>query len=154
MGVKNMAHFVIVYASITGNTEAMAKAIAEGIKQNGYQVDQIIAYDAHASDLNQYDGVLIGTYTWGTGELPDEMLDFYDELQVVDLSGKKAAVFGSYDSLYGDDGIAVDIMIEALTKQGADVIADGYKIELTPNAEQLEACAAFGRWFSDQVTQK
>ena len=148
-----MASFIMVYTSITGNTEAMAQAISEGVKENGHEIKLIDSYEAHATELIKYDGILIGTFTWGAGELPDEMLDFYDELFKVDLTGKKAAVFGSFDSLYGDNGIAVDIIIEALQKQGAAVIADGYKIELTPTAEQLEECKDFGKWFSDQVTQ-
>lgn len=147
-----MAAFIMVYTSMTGNTEAMAKAIAEGIQGEGFDIKIVDSYDAHASELTDYDGILVGTFTWGSGDLPDEILDFYEELFKVDLTGKKAAVFGSYDSLYGDDGIAVDIMMETLEKRGASVIADGFKIELTPSPEQLEECKAFGKWFSEQFT--
>ena len=147
-----MATFIMVYTSMTGNTEMMANAIAEGIREAGHEIKQLDSYDAHASDVLPYDGILVGTFTWGSGDLPDEMLDFYGELFKVDLTGKKAVVFGSYDSLYGDDGMAVDTMIETLRKRGANVVADGFKIELTPSPEQLEECKGFGKWFTEQFT--
>ena len=54
-------------------------------------------------DLLEYEGILIGTHTWDDGEIPDEFMVFYEELDQFDLSGKKAGVFGSGDSFYGPD---------------------------------------------------
>lgn len=146
-----MPKIVMVYASLTGNTKAMADAIAAGIKEAGQEIDVFESYDQDASVLEDYDALLIGTYTWGDGDFPDEMQDFYDSLSDVDLTGKKGMVFGSFDEIYGDYGIAVDDMIEKLERKGCEVIRDGFKIELTPSPEQLEECKELGKWFVEQI---
>ncbi len=136
---------------MTGNTEEMAEAIAEGVREQGIELDVKEVLDAVAVELEQYDGILLGAYTWGDGELPDDFLDFYDELDDVDLTGKKAAVFGSCDSSYEKYGAAVDILIEKLQERGAEVVLEGLKVELTPTKEEKQLCIAFGRNFAKQL---
>jgi flavodoxin I len=72
--------------------------------------------------------------------LPDELLDFHEDLGKLDLSGKKAAIFGSFDWLYGDGGVAVDIVKEALRTQGAEIVQDELKVELIPTPEDKKKC--------------
>lgn len=142
-----MAKVIMVFTSMTGNTEEMAEAIAEGVREQGAELDVKEVLDATATELEEYDGILLGAYTWGDGELPDDFLDFYDELDDVDLTGKKAAVFGSCDSSYEKYGAAVDILIEKLQERGAEVVLDGLKVELTPTNEEKQLCRLFGRDF-------
>lgn len=66
-----MAKVLVIYASMTGNTEEMAEAIAEGAKAAGASVVLKEAFNATASELNDYDGIIMGAYTWGDGELPE-----------------------------------------------------------------------------------
>lgn len=146
-----MAKVIMVFTSMTGNTEEMAEAIAQGVREQGVELDVKEVLDATATELEQHDGILLGAYTWGDGELPDDFLDFYDELDDVDLAGKKAAVFGSCDSSYEKYGAAVDILIEKLQERGAEVVLEGLKIELTPTNEDKQLCIAFGREFSKQL---
>lgn len=146
-----MAKVIMVFTSMTGNTEEMAEAIAEGVREQGAELDVKEVLDATATELEEYDGILLGAYTWGDGELPDDFLDFYDELDDVDLTGKKAAVFGSCDSSYEKYGAAVDILIEKLQERGAEVVLEGLKVELTPTKEEKQLCIAFGRNFAKQL---
>ncbi|KFZ42161.1 flavodoxin [Anoxybacillus flavithermus] len=146
-----MAKVIMVFTSMTGNTEEMAEAIAEGVREQGVELDVKEVLDATATELEKYDGILLGAYTWGDGELPDDFLDFYDELDDVDLTGKKAAVFGSCDSSYEKYGAAVDILTEKLQERGAEVVLQGLKIELTPTNEEKQLCMAFGKEFSKQL---
>ncbi|CUA81354.1 flavodoxin [Anoxybacillus suryakundensis] len=146
-----MSKVIMVFTSMTGNTEEMAETIADGVREQGIELDVKEVLDTTATELEQYDGILLGAYTWGDGELPDDFLDFYDELDHVDLTGKKAAVFGSCDSSYEKYGAAVDILIEKLQERGAEVILDGLKIELTPTDEDKQLCIAFGRDFVKQL---
>lgn len=74
-----MAKLLVAYASMTGNTEEIAELIVEGITQGGHEADLKSVTDCNASDVLDYDGFMIGVYTWGDGELPDEFLDFYEE---------------------------------------------------------------------------
>lgn len=140
-------NIVMIYASMTGNTEEMADVIASGVRAGGMELVVKEVVEANATDMQQYDAILLGVYTWGDGELPDEFLDFYDEMENLDLSGKKAAVFGSCDSSYPNYGAAVDILIEKLQQLGCEVILDGLKIELTPQPDEKEQCKQFGTTF-------
>ena len=90
---------------------------------------------------------MLGSYTWGDGELPDDFLDFYDEMEDIDLAGKKAVVFGSCDSGYMSFGAAIDILMEKLSERGADVYPNGLKVDLTPDIEEEAACRNIGKKF-------
>ncbi len=49
--------------------------------------------EPEASKLVDYDGAfVIGTYTWGDGELPDDFFGFYDKMESIHLNGRKAAI--------------------------------------------------------------
>lgn len=50
----------------------------------------LILWIHEASILEQYDGIILGAYTWGDGDLPDDFLDFYDAMDSIDLTGKKS----------------------------------------------------------------
>lgn len=142
---------LITYCSMTGNTEEIAGTIGEGIRQAGVNVDIKDILMVDAKDLLEYDGILIGAYTWGDGELPDEFLDFYEDMDQLSLIGKKAAAFGSCDSSYEHRGRAVDIIIDKLTEIGADVVLEGFKIDHSPNNDEIEQCLQFGKAFVNQL---
>jgi flavodoxin I len=146
-----MKKILIAYASMTGNTEMMAESIADGIRVTieNVLVKDIIEIDV--DDLLTYDGIILGAYTWISGSLPDELLDFYDDMESLDLSDKKAAVFGSGDTMYESFGAAVDILENRLRTCGADIIQQGLKIELTPTNVELEQCSRFGYNFAKQL---
>ncbi|WP_243292109.1 flavodoxin [Bacillus sp. FJAT-47783] len=147
-----MEKIILVFASMSGNTEAMADEIVNGIKKAGGEVEVLDMIEATtASILEEYDGILLGAYTWGDGELPDEFLDFYDEMEDLNLKGKKAAVFGSGDTSYPQFCGAVDILTERLKERGAEMVLDGLKVELTPEGEDVEACIQFGERFVQKL---
>lgn len=54
---------IVVFASMTGNTEDMADAVAEGIRAEGAEVVLKNVLDASASELNEFDAFLLGAYT-------------------------------------------------------------------------------------------
>lgn len=136
---------MIVFASMTGNTEDMADAVAEGIRAEGAEVVLKNVMDANASELAGFDAFILGAYTWGDGELPDEFLDFYDELDDVELNGVPAAVFGSADSAYPDFGKAVHLLEEKIEEIGAVLVAPGLKVELNPSNDEKNACRELGK---------
>lgn len=136
---------IVVFASMTGNTEDMADAVAEGIRAEGAEAVLKNVLDANASELADYDAFVLGAYTWGDGELPDEFLDFYEELDDLDLSGKQAAVFGSADSSYPEFGKAVDLLEEKLEELGTALVSKGLKVELGPTEQGKAACRELGK---------
>ncbi|RFB13394.1 flavodoxin [Bacillus sp. HNG] len=146
-----MNNAILVYASMSGNTELMATYIAEGVREKEIQLDVKECFEIDPEELVNYDGIIIGSYTWGEGELPDELLDFYDEMDHLDFHLKKSAVFGSGSTLYSNYGGAVDLLVEKLKQIGADIIADPLKIELTPTEKDEIVCKEFGRQFAEKL---
>ncbi|CAM3282257.1 MULTISPECIES: flavodoxin [Saccharibacillus] len=143
-----MSKLLLIYASMTGNTEEMSELITNGIEQAGGEVTVKLVEDCSADLLLDYDGIMLGAYTWGDGELPDEYLDFYEELDEVDLAGKKAAVFGSGDTVYEQFAKAVDLLQDKLAERGAQMVLEPLKLELNPSGDEREACRAFGKTFA------
>ncbi|WP_134686963.1 flavodoxin [Brevibacillus migulae] len=143
-----MSSLIMIYASMTGNTGEMAEAIAEGVRSSGLDLVEKEVMDASAADLEAYDGILLGAYTWGDGELPDVFLDLYEDMDQLDLAGKKVAVFGSCDSAYEHVGAAVDLLIAKAAERGAEVVLEGLKVELAPTAAEKEKCRSFGEAFA------
>ena len=86
----------VFYGSTTGTTESVARTIAEklGIPSSDvYNVSKMTADVA-----GSYEALILGTSTWGDGELQDDWYGFLDQLKAQDLSGKKVALFGCGDS--------------------------------------------------------
>ncbi len=86
-----MATARIVYASMTGNTEEIAEIIEEELENHGVSVTTTEVSQAIADDFADVDICIVATYTFsdsGSGMLPDEAVDFYEELKEVDLHGK------------------------------------------------------------------
>ncbi|MCM2533927.1 flavodoxin [Neobacillus pocheonensis] len=142
---------LIVYASMSGNTEELAQLIGEGINQAGVTVEIKDILMSDVVELKEYDGILLGAYTWGDGDLPDEFLDFYEEMNSLDFKGKMAAAFGSCDSSYDHWGRAVDILSNKLVELGAEVVLDGLKIDLAPTDSEKEQCIQFGQSFGKKM---
>ena len=92
-----MSKIAIVYWSGTGNTEAMADLVAQGVRAKGSDADLINATDFGPERLDEYDAYAFGCPAMGDEELEDtEFLPMYDAVEPL-LEGKRVALFGSYD---------------------------------------------------------
>lgn len=120
----------IVYGSSTGNTKDAAEAIAEAI---GMEADVLDVASVEPANLNKYDKLILGTSTWGSGELQDDW-DAFDWSDV-DFSGKTVALFGlgdqeSYSDEYCD---ALIHLYDEAKKKGANIVGscstEGYNFE-------------------------
>lgn len=120
----------IIYGSSTGTCQSIADKIAAKLGVDSADVFDVanISADAVAS----YDNLLLGTSTWGAGELQDDWYDGLETLKGADLSGKTIALFGCGDcESYSDTfcGAMGDIY-EGLKGCGAtfvgQVATDGY----------------------------
>ena len=126
-----MKKTVIIYGTSTGTCEDLAGRI--GAKLG---VDNIIYVpDMDDSVIADNDNLILGTSTWGAGEVQD---DWYDGIKVIknsDLSGKTVALFGCGDSeSYPDTFVGgMAEIYNAVKKAGANVIGavatDGYTFD-------------------------
>ncbi|AJI22031.1 flavodoxin [Priestia megaterium] len=148
-----MKEILLAYASMSGNTEAIADLIEEELVKHGLHVKRAEVYDIDASDLVSAESIIFGAYTWGDGELPDDFLDLYDEMDDIDLSQKQMAVFGSGDSSYDVFCGAVDLIEEKIKRRNGNIAVPGLKIELSPFGEDIEKCKIFAKGFAQVVAK-
>lgn len=125
----------IFYGSSTGVTAEVAQELAQLLKVEAADVHDVAK--SAPSDVAPYDVLLLGTSTWGAGELQDDWYDFLDGLEALDLSGKKIALFGCGDESMSDTFCgAVGELYNRLQKTGAKFIgffnADVYDFSESP----------------------
>lgn len=132
-----MALAKIVYASMTGNTEEIADIVADALEDLDLEVEKEECTMVDGDFFSDADICIVATYTYGDGELPDEIVDFYEELQEQDLSGKIYGVVGSGDSFYEQFCQSVDEFMQAFEKTGATKGAECVKVDLAAEAEDI-----------------
>lgn len=122
-----MEKAIIVYGSTTGNTETLAGALAEELKSR-FEVVNKNVLDTDPQEILDYDLIVLGSSTWNEGELQEDFQDFYEEMDYLDLSGKKVAIFGPGDSNWDEFFCkAVDLLEEKAREKKANLIAPGFK---------------------------
>lgn len=112
----------IFYGSTTGTTESVARLIADKLGIAPADVHEVSKVDTAL--VESYDALILGTSTWGDGELQDDWYDGLKVLQGAHLSGKIVALFGCGDSeSYPDtfcDGIG--LLFENLKDSGCTFV--------------------------------
>lgn len=86
----------IFYGSTTGTTESVARLIADKLGIAPADVHEVTQLNTALAE--SYDALILGTSTWGDGELQDDWYDGLKVLQGAHLSGKIVALFGCGDS--------------------------------------------------------
>lgn len=137
-----MSRMAVIYWSMTGNTEAMANAIAEGAAGAGAEVDVKQVCDTTVDEALGYGLLALGCPAMGAEVLEEaEFEPFFTELEGR-LGGKKVALFGSYD--WGDGQWMRD-WHQRTESAGALLVEDeGLIVNETPDAVGLEACRKLG----------
>ena len=85
----------LFYGSSTGQTEMIAEKLQQMLGEDN--ADLINVDGASKEDLEKYPYLILGTPTWGFGEMQDDWEDFAEILEKTDLKGKKIALFGLGD---------------------------------------------------------
>jgi flavodoxin I len=125
-----MKKTVVVYGSSTGTCEAIAEKIGAKLGAEVLNVQDLTA-DIVAANEN----LILGTSTWGAGELQDDWYDGLKVLQSADLKGKVVALFGCGDcESYGDTFVGgIGELYDGIKDSGArfvgSVSTDGYTFD-------------------------
>ena len=135
-----MSKVAVVYWTGSGNTEAMAAAVAKGAEAKGATVEQILAADFSLSAAEEYDAYAFGCPAMGAEELEDsEFQPMWEEVKG-SLGDKKVVLFGSYG--WGS-GEWMDAWKEDAEETGVNVI-DSPIINEQPDDDGIAACHALG----------
>jgi len=134
-----MSKVAVIYWSGTGNTEAMAQAVAEGAKAAGAETDLLTC--AEVTGVEAYDAVALGCPAMGAEELEDgEFLPMLEGIEP-SLPGKKVVLFGSFDWGVGE---WLSNWEGRCAEKGIALTADSVKCNNTPDDDGLAACRALG----------
>lgn len=132
-----MSKIAVVYWSGTGNTEAMANAIAERLQEKSCEIDLIIAGDFAPADIDKYDGFAFGCPAMGSEELEDGEFEPMFESVEDKLADKPVAIFGSYE---WNDGQWMEDWQERCKDHGINLVADGLAVYGCPEDDDVEKC--------------
>ena len=125
-----MKKTIVVFGSSTGTCEAIAEKIAQKLGCEVMDVQNLTA-----EVVESHENLILGTSTWGAGELQDDWYDGLKVLQGADLSGKTIALFGCGDcESYSDTFVGgIGELYNAIKASGASFVGavdtDGYTFD-------------------------
>ena len=131
----------VVYWSSTGNTEAMANAVAEGARKAGASAELFTATGFDGGKVDAFDAIAFGCPAMGAEELEDSEFAPMFESCESKLSGKKIALFGSYG--WGD-GEWMRTWEDTCRNDGASLVCDSVICQEAPDDDALNACRSLG----------
>lgn len=138
-----MAAIKVIYWSQSGNTQAMANAVAEGIKEAGKEAEAVFVTEADINDIKDDTAVALGCPAMGAEVLEEaDMEPFVTSFESI-AAGKNVALFGSYG--WGDGEWMRD-WTERMIGAGANVLnGEGLICQEVPDDEMIEECKNLGK---------
>lgn len=136
-----MSKVAVVYWSGTGNTEAMAKAVEEGIKAAGSEAVVLTASEFDSSKVAEFDAIAFGCPAMGDEVLEEGEFDAMFTGIESSLKDKKIALFGSYG--WGD-GTWMRNWEDRCKAAGAVLATDSVMANNDPDADAVASCKALG----------
>ena len=136
-----MTKIAIVYWSGTGNTEVMANAVLDGIREAGAEGELFTASEFTPGHLEQFDAFAFGCPSMGVESLEDS--EFEPMFQACEpmLAGKKLALFGSYG--WGD-GEWMRNWEDVCRSDSAELVHESVICCEAPDQETVEKCRRLG----------
>ena len=141
-----MKKTLVIYWSGTGNTEAMANAVVDGMKEAGADVTCWTVDDVKADAIAEFDAVAMGCPAMGAEVLEETEFDPMYQSVKSSLSGKPVGLFGSYG--WGDGEWMRDWEND-VKAAGADLVREGVICCEAPDDEAIEACKALGKQLAE-----
>lgn len=132
----------IIYWSGSGNTEAMAKLILEGVKAEGRESELINISIEDVDSIVNDEIIVLGCPSMGDEELEDgEFLPFLEKIEG-DIKGKKIALFGSYGWGTGEWMEGFQEKIKAMS---GEIVLEPLIVNYAPEDNEADRCIEFGR---------
>ena len=124
-----MKPVLVAWASKNGGTQNLAQRILEVLEQHGIPVDLQAVRDVRWERLDDWSALVLGSPTYGAGDLHPDWDKPERRLRDLDLSGRLAAVFGCGSPRYVTSWWAVDILANRLKNGGARLVVEPYKAD-------------------------
>jgi flavodoxin short chain len=136
-----MKKALIIFGTTTGNTESMSEIIQQVLEESDFETEMKNVMDAAVEDLTaDHELLLLGCPAYGDEEieLQEDFEKFYEQLDGVNLNGKKFAVFAPGDSTYEHFCGSVDMLEGKMESLGGELVAEGLKIDGDPDGSTDE----------------
>jgi len=146
-----MKKILVLYYSRTGNTEKMAKAVAEGAQIND-NIEVELNFHVEPEELSTFDAIIVGAPTY-YHELPVDFKRLFEEVAAkgISLKGKIGATFGSY----GWSGEAPKNILEIMkNKFEMFVVEPPLLVNYVPDQKMLSACRDLGKRISESLMNR
>lgn len=144
---------VVVYDTMWGSTDILARTIGDAIAEHGVEVKVMRLRANNRSDvvteILDAAAVIVGSPTLNNGIFPT-VADLLSYLQGLKPKDKLGAVFGSY----GWSGEAVSILAEELKGIGIELVADPLKVKFVPDEEALRRCREMGSLIAGRIEER
>jgi flavodoxin I len=142
---------LIVYGSSKGRTGRMAEIFAEALKAAGCAPVLRNVFEARPEELNNYRYIVLGSSTYGQGDLQQDFLSFERGMDQLDLTGIKAAVFGSGNSRYAYYAEAVDILEAKVKILNARLLLPSFRQDMMDGSPEGEDVVAWARELAQAI---
>jgi len=143
---------LVIYDTMWGSTEKMAKSIIEGISSEGIEAKLFRIPVSDRGDIIKEllaaKGILVGSSTINNGILPT-VAPFLEEMAGLRPRNKLAGTFGSY----GWGGGATKIIEEKLVKAGMKIATPSLAVNWAPDKDEIQRCFEFGKEFAKNVAE-
>jgi flavorubredoxin len=141
---KSKVKALVIYDTMWHSTEMMAKAIVEGLVEQGASAQLFDLSSNHRSDIItevlDAGAIIIGSSTLNNGMLP-HMADLLHYMRGLRPAKKIGAAFGSY----GWSGEAVKLITTAMEEMKFEILDPGIKVQYVPQDDDLKRCVDLGR---------
>jgi flavodoxin I len=141
---------LVVYLSTSGNTKAMAEAIANGITSRNVDAKAISFYEVKPEELQEAEAIAVGSSTFFYRMLPPMEKFINETLASSNPKGKIGAAFGSY----GWSGEAPIMIAEKMREMGMIVLDPVLRIMHTPIEKDILECKRLGFDIAEKLKHK
>ena len=131
----------IVYSSKTGNTEELIQLLSHCFTRVYADVHIYRIEMFPILKIMEFDAIVIGTYTWGNGDVPMEMMELFHAFERLEVKDLVTGIAGTGDTCYPNFCGAVDVFRDMLFVHTN--LAVTLKIELTPEKKDFGRCKQF-----------
>lgn len=141
---------IVIYDTMWGSTEKMARAIIDGLKSKGVESR---LYKMSVSDRTEIiaeileaKAIIVGSSTFNNDYLPS-LSPILDEIRGLKPANRIGFAFGSH----GWRNYAVPHLEEVLRDAGIEIALPGYAVQWSPSPAELEKCRQFGEQLGEQI---
>ena len=147
-----MSKALIVYFSLSGNTEKMAQYIAEGVRISGQEVTVRKVSEIKNKDmLEGYDGYIFGSPTYHR-DMAEPVKTFLFMAKQANLEGKLAGAFGSYTHSGDAPGIIIETMQYVFSMDPFELGSFNLLERNIDTSEGVRSCQDYGKVFGERIS--